>query len=138
MRKVDSFIKYGTKKIDTYSFDLMHIDIKTINQIIEAFASISQSLTSMYFSNTEEYTDKYYESFRDIYDYRSSGIPDDVSLDSFGFECEINNHRFYVSMSLDTFELSIKYDKNVEVDFLPFMINLEKNIYLKKNEGLKK
>ena len=135
MYKKESFTRYDTCRVDVFSFDLMHMDMGTINQIIESFAILSPKITDMHFGNHEEHTDHYSMRFRDIYDYRTSGTEGDYDIDHFSFYWEMNGHRFAVSMDLTTFELCITYNKNISANFLPFLINVENSIRSGKNRS---
>ena len=136
MEKIRSRMRYDMEIVDSYSTDILDRN-SVAKDIIEFFASISNSVYNIDYSNSEGYTDSFHKEFKTIDDFRLFSVPDSVIVDHVNFAFSIENNTFVVVLSFETGTISIFRDKDVDVDFLPLLNDMEQKIKQKKTNGMK-
>ncbi len=136
MERINKMERGGMEIIENYSTDILYKN-SIAKDIIENFALISSKIYNIDYTNTEGHTDAFHKSFKSIDDLRVINIPDNVAIDDVTFNFTMNNRDFAADLSFEYGTITIIKDVDADIDFLPFLNDMEQKIQQKKTNGMK-
>ncbi len=114
---------------DKYSLDVT-LDVNTVKEVIRSFRMISDDVVDINFSNMEEYTDHFSQTFYNFVDYNSFGLESE-NVDDVNFRCNYGEDYFMVDIKIGGSIVDVLHYEPLPLDISKALQEAEENI--KKN-----